>query len=132
MECIFCKIAKKEIPAKIIKENEFALAFLDIEPRSPGHTLVIPKNHYQNILEMPENELSSLTLLVKETIALLKERLEVDDFSIGYNHGPLAGQEVDHLHIHIMPRYENDGGRPIQSLVNLPTKDIEEVYKKLI
>ncbi len=132
MDCIFCKIASKEIPAKIIKENDFALAFLDIQPRSPGHTLIIPKNHYQNILEVPDEELKSLSILVRETIKLLREKLNVNDFSVGYNHGQLAGQEVSHLHIHIMPRYENDGGKPIQSLVNFSGESVEEVYKKLI
>ncbi len=132
MDCIFCKIAKKEIPAKIIKENDSALAFLDIEPRSSGHTLVIPKNHYRNLLEIPDKELKDLAVLVKQVLFLLKERLGVENFSVGYNHGHLAGQEIDHLHIHIMPRYENDQGKPIQSLVNMPSEDIESVYKKLI
>ena len=130
--CVFCKIAKGEIPAKIIAQSDWSMAFLDIEPRSPGHTLVIPKNHYANLLEVPEEELKDLFLLVQKSIRILKEKLGVDNFNVGYNHGSVAGQEVMHLHIHILPRYPNDGGKPIQSLVNNQTVGIEEIYNKII
>ena len=130
-DCIFCKIAKGEIPAKIIAENQDALAFLDIEPKSPGHTLVIPKKHYSDLFGIPEEELKNLFLLVQKSVQILKDRLQAEGFNVGYNHGPVAGQEVMHLHIHILPRYKGDGGRPIQSLVNNQTVDLEEVYKKL-
>ena len=133
MNCIFCKIAQKEIPAKIIKENEIALAFLDIMPRSPGHTLIIPKNHYTNLLEVPDEEIGLLFKLVKEVTILIKESLQVDGFTVGYNHGEVAGQEVNHFHINLIPRYEGDGGKAIQSVVSYKTnEDLDEVYKKIL
>ena len=131
--CIFCQIAKKEIPAKIIAENETALAFLDINPRSPGHSLIIPKNHYSNLLELPDNQLEQFFKLTKEVISLLKEKLKAEGFIVGYNHGKIAGQEIDHFHLNIIPRYKNDNGKAIQSVVNYQTgQSLEEIYQKLI
>lgn len=130
--CIFCQIAKKEIPAKITAENETSLAFLDIQPRSPGHSLVIPKNHYKNLLEMPDKELESFFSLVKKTISLLKEKLEPDGFTVGYNHGSVAGQEIDDFHLNVIPRYKGDNGKAIQSLVTYQTnQSVDEIYERI-
>ena len=132
MNCIFCKIVRKEIPAKIIGENEVALAFLDIMPRSPGHTLIIPKNHYTSLLEVPDSELEPLFKLTKEMIALIKKKLQASGFTVGYNHGKVAGQEIDHFHINVIPRYQGDGGIAIQGVVDYKTgESLDEVFKKL-
>jgi histidine triad (HIT) family protein len=106
--CIFCKIIAGEIPAYKVYEDEKFLAFLDIKPINPGHALVVPKNHYANLSEIPETELSNLILRVKKVAALLTEKLNFSDYTISENNGPLAGQSVSHIHFHIIPRFAND------------------------
>ncbi len=132
MNCLFCQIARKEIPAKIIKETENSLAFLDINPVSPGHCLVIPKKHYADLLELPDDQLLDFFKTVKEVVRLLKDKLNPDGFNIGCNNGRSAGQVIDHLHFNIITRYQNDGGKDIQSIVSNPPKEsLEEIYQKL-
>lgn len=130
--CIFCKIAKKEAFAYIVKESESFISFLDIHPRSPGHTLVIPKDHYERFLDLPENLGEEFIKIVKESALILSQALKTSDFTIGINEGPLAGQAVAHFHLHIMPRFENDQGGSIHSIVKNPPKEsIEEIYNKI-
>lgn len=106
--CVFCQIISGDIPAHKVYEDENFLAFLDIKPINPGHTLIIPKNHYANLSEIPDTELSSIILIVKKVAALLAEKLNFTDYTISENNGPLAGQSVPHFHFHIIPRFEND------------------------
>lgn len=105
--CIFCKIAKGEIPAKILYEDEKTLAFLDISPRSKGHTLVIPKEHYETFEELPEEVAIGLIKTIKRVIKKLKS-LNPDGYNILNNNRPVAGQEVPHVHFHIIPRYKGE------------------------
>jgi histidine triad (HIT) family protein len=131
-DCIFCKIAKKEVNAYIVRESENFLAFLDIHPHAPGHTLVIPKDHYERFLDLPENLGEEFIKIVKESALLIYKALKTKDFTLGINEGPYAGQAVDHLHLHIMPRFKNDGGGSIHSVVfNQPKESLEEIYQKL-
>lgn len=130
-DCIFCKIISGEIPCHKVYESENAMAFLDINPSSDGHTLIIPKNHYKSIDDVPEEELKGLFSAVKETYSILKKSLNVNSANIGWNDGKEAGQEVMHLHIHIMPRKMFDKGRPIQSLVDSAELKPEEVIRKI-
>ena len=131
MSCLFCKIANKEIDSKIVYEDEFTVAFLDINPCQKGHLLVIPKKHYQNLNEVPEDQLTKLFETVKKMTKLLEEKLNVSSFNIGWNHGKDAGQVINHLHIHIIPRYPNDGGGSMQTIVNVGDDNLEETYQKL-
>lgn len=118
INCLFCRIGGKEIGSEAIYEDGENLAFLDIHPRAPGHAMVIPKAHRENILDVPDGELGSLFAAVKKTTELLSKALKPDGFTIGINHGKASGQEVDHLHIHIIPRYLNDKGSSIHSVVD--------------
>ncbi|MCD6085756.1 HIT family protein [bacterium] len=131
MSCLFCKIANKEIDSKIVYEDEFSIAFLDINPSQKGHLLVIPKKHYQNLTEVPEEEITKLFETVKKMTILLEEKLNVSSFNIGWNHGEDAGQVINHLHIHIIPRYPNDGGGSMQTIVETGDDNLEETYQKL-
>lgn len=106
--CVFCKIIAGEIPIYKVYEDENFIAFLDIKPINPGHTLVVPKNHYANLSEIPDVELGNLIISVKKLAGLLAEKLNFTDYTISENNGPLAGQSVAHLHFHIIPRFEND------------------------
>ncbi len=115
--CLFCKIVVGEIPAEKVYEDADTLAFLDIKPVNPGHTLVIPKEHYENILTAPEDVLMKMMATVKKVAHAFKDGLGVDDFNLAMNNGPHAGQVVFHAHLHVMPRHAGDGyelwhGRP--------------------
>ena len=117
--CIFCKILKNEIPSNKIYENDNVFAFLDINPVNPGHVLVIPKEHYDHMEEVPDDLLCEVIKAIKKITIAVKEALGTDSVNIGINNGKLAGQIVPHVHFHIMPRFENDGhelfhGKPYQ------------------
>ncbi len=106
--CIFCKIVKGEIPCKKIYEDENNLAFLDIFPRTEGHSLVISKKHYMTLDEMPAEELKSFIIAVQNVIKLLKDKLTAPAYNIVSNNGSLSGQEVPHIHFHILPKTGHD------------------------
>lgn len=106
--CLFCKIINGEIPAyKVYEDNDF-LAFLDISQATPGHTLVVPKKHFDSIFSIDEETASKMLIVVSKVANLLKDKLGVSAVNILNNSGALAGQTVNHIHIHIIPRYEND------------------------
>ncbi|MBI3660372.1 HIT family protein [Candidatus Acetothermia bacterium] len=131
-DCIFCKIVRGELSSHKIYEDEFSLAFLDIYPFTEGHTMVIPKQHYQTIQEMP----AELVGKIFETVSIVTGKVEhamgAVATTIGINNGRGAGQVVPHLHVHIVPRYENDGGGNLHSIVQKPTQNSLETVKKKI
>ena len=131
-DCLFCKIVAKQLPAKIIYEDDHALAFLDVMPRAEGHTVVIPKLHVANILELPDDEMTPLFMAVKHVDGMLVKSLQPDGVTIGINQGRASGQEVDHLHVHLIPRWHNDGGHAIQSVVHsAPKESLDVVVAKI-
>ena len=107
-DCVFCAIAAGEIPCFKVFEDDFALAYLDINPFSEGHTLVIPKAHTTGLLDTPEETLAALIARVKKVAAHLKSALGCDGFHILQNNGAAAGQTVGHIHFHIVPRRNGD------------------------
>ena len=106
--CVFCAIAAGEIPSFKIYEDEVVLAYLDINPFTEGHTLVIPKAHSEGLLDTDEATLGEVIARVKKVAAHLKATLPCDGFNILQNNGEAAGQTVKHLHFHIVPRYGNE------------------------
>jgi histidine triad (HIT) family protein len=131
-ECIFCKIIAKEIPAYLIHEDEATVAFLDITPRAPGHAVVIPKVHSPSIVDLPNELVGPLFEAVKKVAERLTQALQADGLTIGMNQGSVSGQTVPHLHVHVMPRFEGDGGTSIHSAVNNPPKEsLEEIQNKI-
>jgi histidine triad (HIT) family protein len=109
-DCIFCKIAKKQIPSEtIIYENDKVMAFLDIAPANPGHTLVIPKGHYPNLLETPDDVLKEIIVAVRKVAKAVKAGVDADGVTVTINTDKAAGQVIFHTHIHIIPRFDNDG-----------------------
>ena len=106
--CVFCKIIKGELPATKLYEDDTALAFLDISPVNIGHTLVIPKEHFENILETPEDTIAHMMKVVKK-ISHGMEALKPDGININMNNKSAAGQVVFHSHIHVIPRFIGDG-----------------------
>jgi histidine triad (HIT) family protein len=107
--CVFCKIVKGEIPATKLYEDEIALSFLDINPASKGHSLVIPKKHYPTMLDIPEMELAEIIKTVQRIGAAAMKATKADGFNIIQNNKEAAGQVVHHLHFHVVPRFKNDG-----------------------
>jgi len=107
-DCVFCAIAAGEIPCFKVYEDERVLAYLDINPFTKGHTLVIPKQHSEGLLDTPEDELAYLIASVKKVAAHLKAALPCDGFNILQNNGEAAGQTVKHIHFHIVPRYGSE------------------------
>ena len=106
--CIFCQIISKIIPSNIVYEDELSLAFLDIFPVSKGHTIVIPKKHYQNIEEISDDTLAHLIIIVKQLSILIRDKLNVEGYNILQNNFPAAGQAINHCHFHIIPRTVDD------------------------
>ena len=104
-DCVFCAIAVGEIPSFKVYEDELVLAYLDINPFSKGHTLVIPKEHSTGLLDTSDDTLAALAARVKKVAAHLKNALPCDGFNILQNNGEAAGQTVMHIHVHIVPRY---------------------------
>jgi histidine triad (HIT) family protein len=101
--CVFCKIAQKEAPTSTVYEDEKVIAFLSIQPINVGHTLVVPKKHYENIYEIPEEELAYLYKIVKKVAHAVKKAVDAEGIRIVQNNGEAAGQVVLHLHVHIIP-----------------------------
>ena len=106
--CIFCKIVQKDIPGKIIYEDDVCLAFLDLSQTTDGHTLVIPKKHYKIILEVNDETLTHLIVVTKKLANKIVKNLNANGVNILTNANEIAGQTVMHFHIHIIPRYNQD------------------------
>ena len=107
--CIFCKIVAGEIPCAKIYEDDYTLAFLDIAPNNKGHTLVISKEHYETMLDIPDSVLQKLIIAVKKVSVAVKKGTGCGGFNIAQNNYKIAGQLVPHIHFHIIPRVEGDG-----------------------
>lgn len=133
--CIFCKIAQKKIDAKIIDENENAIAFLDAFPLTAGHTLVITKNHYAKLQDVDYDQISQLFSLANKILPSIEKGTGVQSTLIAIHNGKDAGQEIPHLHVHIVPRKLGDGGGSIHSMFDsshrLEEREIIKVFKKI-
>ncbi|ELZ76026.1 HIT family protein [Haloferax larsenii] len=115
-DCIFCAIAAKDVHGRIVHETEHSLAFLDVNPLAPGHTLVVPKDHYARLDDLPEEISADLWRTVDELVPRVEDAVDADATNVGVNNGPAAGQEVEHVHVHIVPRFDGDGGSPIHAV----------------
>lgn len=104
--CRFCEIVRNEAPASCVYEDDKVMAFLDIMPVSEGHTLVVPKKHYENIYEIPDEEVAYLFKIVRKVACAVKKSMKAEGIGIFQNNGKAAGQVVFHLHVHIIPRHE--------------------------
>lgn len=107
-DCIFCKIIAREIPGQIVAEDEHTIAFMDINPATRGHALVIPRRHSRDLLEIDETDLAATIAGAKQIAARVKERLGADGVSLLNSCGAAAWQTVFHFHIHVIPRYTDD------------------------
>ncbi|MEK6860090.1 MAG: HIT family protein [Nanoarchaeota archaeon] len=109
--CIFCKIARGEIPCSKVYEDDNFIAILDVHPKAEGHTLIIPKKHFRNLLDMPASLGNEMLEAVKNVALDLIKQKKCEGFNLIINNEPAAGQVVFHAHIHILPRKKGDGLR---------------------
>ena len=124
--CIFCRIIKGEIPAERIYEDETVLAFLDINPVNYGHALVIPKDHFETMEDVPENILSKVFSKSKNLMKRIKEAMKSDFVALA-----VVGLDVPHFHVHLVPRYFNDGMANFWPTKKYKEGEIEEIGKKI-
>ena len=108
-DCIFCKLANGVFPTNSIYEDEDFNVILDVGPATKGHALILPKEHYANLYELPEEKAAKVMILAKKLATKMTDRLGADGFNLVQNNGTCAGQTVFHFHFHLIPRYENDG-----------------------
>jgi len=129
--CIFCKIVKKQAPANIIYEDETVMVFLDIRPLNIGHTLVIPKKHYVDIFDIPENQLSQVHKVAKQVSVAVKKATKADGISIIQQNGKAAAQDIFHLHVHVVPRFEGQKLPSFSALREVERGKLEVMAKKI-
>ena len=133
MDCIFCKIAKKEIPSYVIMETENSMAFLDVFPVSRGHTLIIPKNHHEKVQDMEESDSADLFNTVRNVIS------KVDKITgstlLAVHNGKESGQEIPHVHVHLIPRKLSDQAGPVHSMFEdrpkFSDKELDDLCTKI-
>ena len=129
--CIFCKIANKEIPGKIVYEDDLCLAFLDLSQTTNGHTLVVPKTHYQNILDVDKEVLSHLIKVTKKLTNQIITNLDAKGANVLTNANEVAGQTVMHFHIHIIPRYNETDQIKIDITDRSQEVDLDNIFNKI-
>lgn len=129
--CLFCDIASGKIPSRKVYEDDKVLAFLDLNPVNPGHTLLIPKKHFDNFMDIDEENAVALSKAIVRVTKTLKEKLHIESLNIINNSGEIAGQTVMHCHVHIIPRSNND---PLTIKINdheVSSKELDDTLIKL-
>jgi len=130
-DCIFCKIVSKKAGAVTVFEDEHSIAFLDIHPLNPGHTLVVPKKHFASMVEMPPEEVGKVFVSVSKVMRGVMKASKADGINIGQSNGRAASQEVFHMHVHVIPRYihELPGGFPERKTAS--EEELDQIGRKI-
>lgn len=123
-DCLFCRIIAGDIPSQKVYEDTNSIAFLDINPRNPGHTLLVPKKHVETIFDLPEGEGSKLFAALKKVAVLVKNGTQAHGLSVCQNNGSASGQVVAHVYFHLIPRFLNEGPPALENM--LPIKKMDE------
>lgn len=131
-DCIFCKIIAGQIPSLTVLETKSVLAFMDIGPLAEAHLLVIPKRHYARLDEMPEQEVQELTALLPRLARVVVKVTQAEGYNILQNNGQVAGQAVDHVHFHVIPRKQDDGLGYRWPSGSYETGRAEEIHSRLL
>lgn len=129
--CIFCKLANGEIPTATLYEDEDFRVILDANPASKGHALIIPKEHYANLYELEDSLAGKAMILAKKMIVKMTDVLGCDGYNLVQNNGECAGQTVFHFHLHLIPRYKDDGVGLGWKLNELTEADREDILSKM-
>ncbi len=131
-QCIFCKIANGEIPSKTIYEDEDFRVILDLEPAAKGHSLILPKNHYRNLLELPDETAANAIVLAKKLAIQMKDKLKCDGLNVVQNNEEVAGQTVFHFHMHLIPRYKDDNQKIDWEKSKPSQEELEAIKNEII
>ena len=131
-DCIFCKIANGEIPSRTIYEDEDFRVILDLGPATKGHALILPKEHYANLFELPEDTAAAAMKVAKKLSAKMVENLGADGLNLVQNNGEVAGQTVKHFHLHLIPRYKDDGQNILWKPGEVSQDELEEIRKQIV
>lgn len=118
--CVFCKIVRKELPSYTLYEDDIVKVFLNINPDSMGHALIIPKKHYLDIMDIPDDILNHINIISKKIYLLLKEKLNFEGLRIQQNNGCL--QEIKHYHLHLIPFYHNGESKTVNEVYEIIKK----------
>lgn len=129
--CVFCKIVAWETPSQRVYEDDKYIAFLDINPINFGHTLVIPREHYPGLHETPDEVLAGMVKLVKKLALAIVQAVNAEGYNVGVNTGRAAGQAVEHVHFHIIPRFMDDGFRAWAGRERYGEGEMGETAKKI-
>ncbi len=130
-DCIFCRLAGGDIPTNTIYEDDGYRVILDNGPATRGHALILPKDHYQDLYELPDDTAAGAMKLAKKVAARMKEVLHCDGLNLVQNNGAAAGQTVLHFHLHVIPRYENDGQRILWNPTEPSNEELQAVCGEL-
>lgn len=132
-DCIFCKIANGEIPARTIYEDQMFRVILDLSPATRGHALIIPKDHFQDLFDLGSEQAAALLEVAQEVGTHMKEVLGMDGLNLVQNNGEIAGQTIFHFHLHLIPRYKNDGNgdRLAWNHMEITPEELDELYQRL-
>src|SRR5881409_4513785 len=130
-DCIFCRIAGRAADATVVYEDSQTLAFLDIHPLNPGHTLVIPKKHYPSMVEMPPGEVGRVFVSVAKVMRGVMKAYKADGINIGQSNGRAASQEVFHMHVHVIPRYIHELPEGFPERKTASTVELEQISRKI-
>lgn len=130
-DCIFCKIAKGEIPSKTLYEDGQFRVILDLGPATKGHALILPKSHAANLYELSDEDAAGVLVLAKKMATLMRDKLACDGFNLIQNNGETAGQTVMHFHLHLIPRYQNDGQKILWRPGESTPEELEAVRKQI-
>lgn len=131
MNDIFEKIITREIPAEIFYEDDYVIAFLDIKPVNKGHALIVPKKKFENIFDAPHEELAHMIRAAKKAALAIKEVFGISDVNLIMNNGSVAGQEIFHAHMHVIPRLPNDGFYHTPPSISYAENEMHEIAEKL-
>lgn len=129
-DCIFCKIANGEIPSATLYEDEEFRVILDLGPANKGHALILPKAHYENLYELPDDTAGHTMILAKKVITKMKEVVDCDGYNVVQNNGEAAGQTVFHFHMHLIPRYKGDNAGITWNAGTLTSEDRNNILAK--
>ena len=129
--CIFCKIANGEIPSRTLYEDERYRVILDLGPATRGHALVLPKEHFANVYEIPEDWAAGAMKIGRQMAIRMKERLHTDGANLIQNNEEAAGQTVPQFHLHVIPRYKNDGQHMLWKPGKASDEELDEIVKEM-
>jgi histidine triad (HIT) family protein len=134
-DCIFCQIVAGDIPSRTVYEDDDVLAFLDANPLAPGHTVVIPKPHHETFADLPADAGRPVFEALHRLTPVVEDVVDADASNVAFNNGEAAGQEIMHVHGHIVPRFEGDGGGAVHTimggLADLDDDELDDIADRI-